>query len=86
MGVCDMACFRMVFQAAVVEELEVDGPTKGPLRGMIRMEEGFKRSSWEGWSDGGVTEGGVVSESVGEEGGDGEVDERGGEGVEKVAS
>ena len=31
MGVRNVACLGMVFKAAVVEELEVDGTTKGPL-------------------------------------------------------
>ena len=37
MGVRDVACLGVVFKAAVVEELEVDGTTKGPLYGMVWM-------------------------------------------------
>ena len=51
----DEFCFRMVFQSAEVEELEMGWPAIGPDGSMCFVLEEVKRASWEVLRDGGVS-------------------------------
>ena len=65
LGGGNVAGFGVVFQSAVVEELKMEGATKGPLFGVGRMEEGGERVSGEVRGDGSVTKGGVSAVGLG---------------------
>ncbi len=74
LGVRDVAGFGVVFQAAVVQELEMEGAAKGPMFGVGRMKEGGERVGGEVGGYGSMAKGGVGAVGLGGKRVEGKVD------------